>query len=46
MPSHASLTQAPASADANALTHDRAGVVSTRKGGGQFEFSVAPPPPP
>jgi len=36
------LRQAPSASDSNALTHDRAGVVSTKKGGGVFEFSVAP----
>ncbi|KAJ1494097.1 hypothetical protein T484DRAFT_1927930 [Baffinella frigidus] len=36
------LRKAPESADANALTHDRPGMVSARKGGGQFEFSIAP----
>jgi len=33
------LRQAPIFDETNALKHDRAGVVSTKKGGGVFEFS-------
>lgn len=36
------LRQAAENTDENTLSHDRAGVVSTRKGGGVFEFSIAP----
>ena len=36
------LRQAPNTNDSNSLKHDRAGVLSTKKGGGVFEFSVAP----
>ena len=36
------LRAAPKISDSNTLKHDRVGVVSTKKGGGVFEFSVAP----
>ncbi len=40
------LRRAPATADGNALRHDAAGVVSVRRGGGSFDFTVAPAPNP
>jgi len=36
--------QAPNTQDANTLLHDRAGLLSTVKGGGQFEFTLTPGP--
>ena len=38
------LREAPEIQEANTLTHDRAGVVSAKKGGGAFEFAVTPGP--
>ena len=37
-----SLADQYTTSDANALTHDRAGLVSMKKGGGQFEFVLTP----
>lgn len=37
-----SLADQYTTSDANALSHDRAGLVSMKKGGGQFEFVVTP----
>ena len=37
-----SLAEQYTTADANALSHDRAGLVSMKKGGGQFEFVLTP----
>jgi cyclophilin family peptidyl-prolyl cis-trans isomerase len=34
--------QAPNTQDSNTLLHDRAGLLSTAKGGGQFEFTITP----
>jgi len=36
--------QAPQNEDANRLAHDAPGLVSVRRGGGEFEFTVAPGP--
>eukprot|EP00282_Hemiselmis_andersenii_P046801 CAMPEP_0172088836 /NCGR_PEP_ID=MMETSP1043-20130122/23460_1 /TAXON_ID=464988 /ORGANISM="Hemiselmis andersenii, Strain CCMP441" /LENGTH=318 /DNA_ID=CAMNT_0012751195 /DNA_START=1 /DNA_END=953 /DNA_ORIENTATION=+ len=37
---------APQNEDSNSLKHDSEGVVSVRKGGGAFEFTIAPGPNP
>ena len=38
----AGFRQAPNTQDSNTLLHDRAGLLSTAKGGGQFEFTITP----
>ena len=38
------LRRAPITTDANTLRHDTAGVVSARRGGGSFDFTIAPGP--
>lgn len=37
---------APQNEDSNPLRHDAAGIVSVKKGGGEFEFTIAPAPNP
>jgi len=37
-----SLAEQYTTSDANAISHDRAGLVSMKKGGGQFEFVLTP----